>query len=293
MSSFAFRQALRRLWRDRSITAIALATLALGIGASTALFTIVNAVLLKPLPYPAADRLVVLRIVDPEFQDRYPSFPVNAAHIATWRAGCRGCEDLVAIDAMTTTLTGGGEAKQLDGATVSAGFFAFFGIRPALGRGFLPEEDRPGANAVAVVSHALWMRRFGGDPGIVGRPVILDGAPVTIAGILPPRAPVPGPQQLGDLLRLPRSIDVYRPAAFTPDELRSPGDMDYGVVARLRPDVSADAVRAELDALEPAISGRPATMAGSGRWCSHSRTSSSVTPAHRWSSCSRRRLRCC
>src|SRR5882672_3443418 len=120
MSSFAFRHALRRLWQDRSIAALAMATLALGIGASTALFTVVNAVLLKPLPYPAADRLVVLRIFDPAFQDRYPSFPVNAAHAAAWRADCRSCEDLVAIDAMTTTLTGRGEAEQLDGAMVSA-----------------------------------------------------------------------------------------------------------------------------------------------------------------------------
>jgi predicted permease len=258
MSSFAFRHALRQLWQDRSIAAVAMATLALGIGASTALFTVVNAVLLKPLPYPAADRLVVLRIFDPAFQDRYPSFPVNAAHAAAWRANCRSCEDLVAIDAMTTTLTGRGEAEQLDGAMVSAGFFAFFGISTAVGRGFLPEEDRPGAADVAVISHALWMRRFGGDRAIVGRPVLLDGTPVTIVGVLPARAPVPGPGQLGDLVRLPSSIDVYRPLAFTPEQLRSPGDMDYAVVARRRPNVGADTVRGELDSLEAEVSRRTA-----------------------------------
>ena len=102
------RHALRRLWRDRSITLVALAILALGIGASTSLFTVVNAVLLKPLPFPAAGRLVVVRIVVPGFQERYPSVPVNAGHIAAWRDHCRTCDGLAAIKAMTTTLTGNG-----------------------------------------------------------------------------------------------------------------------------------------------------------------------------------------
>src|SRR5689334_540781 len=98
MPHLALDQALRRLWRDRAITTVALAVLALGLGANTALFTVVDAVLLKPLPYPAADRLMAVRIYDPEFRDRYPSFPVNAAHIDTWRQRCRSCEALVAID---------------------------------------------------------------------------------------------------------------------------------------------------------------------------------------------------
>src|SRR5689334_10660832 len=104
MPPHAFAHALRRLWRDRSITTIALAVLALGIGANTALFTVVNAVLLKPLPYPAADRLVALRISDPAFRDRYPSFPVNAGHFTVWRLNCRACEAIAAIDAARVTL---------------------------------------------------------------------------------------------------------------------------------------------------------------------------------------------
>ena len=250
----ALRHAFRRLWHDRSITFVALAILALGIGANVALFTVVNAVLLKPLPYPAPDRLVVLRLFDPEFRDRYQSFPVNAGHITTWRERCGGCEDLSAIDSMSTTLRGGGEAEELDGARVTGNFFQFFGIQPVVGRGFLPEEDRPGSSGVAVISHALWTRRFGGDRAIVGRSVVLDDSPVVIVGVLPASAPIPGPQQLGDLVRLPRRIDVYRPVAFTPDELLSGGDLDFGVVARLRPGVRAEAARAELDGLEPAIS---------------------------------------
>ncbi len=254
MPALAVRHALRRLWRDRPLTAVAVAILSLGIGANTALFSVINAVLLTPLPFPAADRLVVLRIVGPDFQERYPSVPVNAAHFAAWREHCGSCEDLAAINAVTTTLTGDGEAEQLEGAAVSASFFALFGMTPVAGRGFLPGEDRAGVNAVAVISHALWTRRFGGDPSAVGRTIQLDGEPVVIVGVLPSRAPVFGPQQLGDLVRIPASIDVYRPMAPSPEMLRSPGDMSYGVVARVRHGVSPDALRAELDALEPAIS---------------------------------------
>src|SRR6185436_15936895 len=211
MPAFAIRHALRRLWRDRPVTAVALAILALGIGANTALFSVIDAVLLKPLPYPAPDRLVVVRLFEPAFQQRYASFPVNAAHLTIWRERCAACEDFAAIHSMTTTLTGSGEAEQLDAAAVTASFFSVFGITPIAGRGFLPGEDRVGFTAVAVIGHALWLRRFGGDPSVVGRTVLLDGVPVAIVGVLPADAPIPGPQQLGDLVRLPRVIDVYRP----------------------------------------------------------------------------------
>jgi putative ABC transport system permease protein len=248
-----FRHALRRLWRDRSVTLVALVVLALGIGANTALFTVVDAVLLKPLPYPAPDRLVALRLTDATFQTSYSTFPVNAAHVRTWADRCGSCEAVAAIDSMTTTLTGSGESELLDGARVTASFFSVLGITPSPGRAFSQSEDRPGGNSVAVISRPLWIRKFGADPSVVGRVVTLDGAPVTIVGVLPARAPIPGPQQLGDLVRLPRAIDVLRPAGFTNDELQSAGDLDYGVIARIRAGTSSDALRAELAASEPEI----------------------------------------
>lgn len=254
MSIPVVRHALRRLWRDRSVTIVALTVLALGIGATTALFTVVNAVLLKPLPYPAADRLVSLRLIDPSFHDVYSSFPVNAAHVHDWSERCASCEAIAAIDSTATTLTGVGESELLDAARVTAPFFAVLGITPSPGRAFSVDDDRTGAEAVAVISHALWIRKFGGDSAMVGRVVTLDGRPVTIVGVLPAAAPIPGPQQLGDLVRLPRAIDVFRPAAFTAAELRSSGDLDYGVIARLRPATSIAAVTEELDSLEPAVS---------------------------------------
>jgi putative ABC transport system permease protein len=253
MLPFAVTPLVRRLWRDRSISAIAVAVLALGIGASTSLFTVVNAVLLKPLPYPAADRLVVLRLYHPDFHDSYASFPVNAGHVAAWRQRCGACESMAAIDGTAVTLTGTGESEQLDAARVTAGFFEVLGITPPLGRTFAAAEDRAGADPVAIIGHALWVRKFAADRSIVGRRIMLDGTATTIVGVLPANAPLPGPDQLGDLVRLPRTIEVFRPAAFSADELRSPGDLDFAVIARLRPGVRPDAARAELDALEPSI----------------------------------------
>jgi len=254
MPHFAIAQGIRRLWRDRAVTMIAVAVLALGIGAITALFTVVNAVLLKPLPYPAADRLIVLRIVDPAVRETYPSFPVNAAHIDAWRQRCRSCEALAAIDGTSNTLTGIGESEELDTARVTAGFFEILGIVPAVGRTFSASEVRAGADRVAIIGYGLWQRKFGGAPSVVGRSVTLDGEPVTIVGVLPASAPVPGRQQLGDLVRLPPTFDVFRPAAFSADALHSSGDLDYGVIARVRAPASPDAVRAELDGLEQDIS---------------------------------------
>src|SRR5262245_7765026 len=157
------RPILRLLWRDRPTTMMAAAVLALGIGASTALFSVVNAVLLRPLPYPGADRMAVVRVIDPEFRDRYPSLPANAGHIVEWRRACRACEDLAAIKTIQVSLTGADEPELLDAGRVSANFLTFFGVQPMLGRSFLPEEDRPGAAQVIVISNALWVRRFGSD----------------------------------------------------------------------------------------------------------------------------------
>jgi predicted permease len=254
MRMLVLRHAWRRLVHDRAITAVALAVLALGIGANTALFTVVNAVLLKPLPYPAPTRLVALRLRDSQFKGMYASFPANAAHIDAWSRRCASCEVVGAIEAVTTTLTGTGESEQLDAARVTAGFFDVLGISPSPGRAFMASEDRPGAEGVAVISHALWARKFGSDPAVVGKTITLDGTPVAVVGVLPAAAPIPGPQQLGDLVRLAHQIDVVRPAAFTADEKRSPGDLDFGVIARMRPGVSAEGLRSELDSLEPDIS---------------------------------------
>jgi hypothetical protein len=244
MCLLRLRHLLRLLWRDRVITFVVIFVLALGIGSNTALFSVVNAALLKPRPYPAADRLVLLRLIEPDFRDRYPSFPANAKHIAAWQRACRSCDGLAAIKTFTTTLTGSGEAEQLDGARVTATFVDLLGIQPAAGRTFRADEDRPGSERVVIISHGLWLRRFGGELGAIGSRIRLDGHEHEIVGILPSDAPIPGPEQLGALPVPPASIST--PGRVHGRRLASAGDMDYGAIARLKPGITRDALGSSL-----------------------------------------------
>ena len=180
------RYALRNLSRSKGFATVAILCLGFGIGLNATIFSLIDGVLLRPLPYPAADRLVVLRIFDPQFQDRYSSFPVNAAHIAVWRDHCRGCEDVAAIDATTTTLTGAGEPEQVDAAAVTPNFFAFLGIAPALSRSFSRGEDVIGGPRVAMISYETWQSHHGARPDIIGSTVRFDNKPYEIIGVLPP-----------------------------------------------------------------------------------------------------------
>jgi putative ABC transport system permease protein len=257
MVQLRLRPILRVLWRDRAVTGMAFAILALGIGASTALFTVVNAVLLTPLPYPATDRLHVIRVTGDDFSASYPSLPANAMHVAAWQRDCRVCEGVAALGSFTSTIAGNGDSEQLDGLALSAGALELLGIAPVIGRGFTSDEDREGAAPVVMLGEGVWRRRFGSDPRIVGRAVQLDGRAATVVGVVPAAAPIPGPEQLGNLVRLPQRPDLFRPLAFSRGQLESPGDFDFGVVARLRPGVTARAAMDALESIEATLPSRP------------------------------------
>lgn len=254
MPRLSVRAILRLLWRDRSVTIVAVAILALGLGANTALFTFVNATLLKPLPYPGSSRMVVVRVIYQEIADRYPSLPANAMHIAAWQRACRSCDDLASFMIASATLTGEGDPEQVDGGRVSPNFFSFLGIVPVVGRSFVPADAKPGAAPVVLISHGLWLRRYGADPSIVGRTIQVNGKSSSVIGVLPASARLPGPGELGPLVLVPQRMDVFMTSRFTDQELRSEGEFDYGVIARLRPGVTIDAARAEFDAIEKDIS---------------------------------------
>jgi len=179
------RYALRNLVRTPGFTAIAVATLALGIGANTAIFSVVHAVLLRRLPYPEPDRLVVLRE-----QQIHQSGEMGVAWptFLDWRTQAQSFQDIAGFRTDHLMLSGAGEPEMLRSAQVSAPFFSLLGVRPALGRAFDAEDDRPGASPVALLSHGVWKRRFGGDPSVLGRSVQLDATPHTIAFLTaPPR----------------------------------------------------------------------------------------------------------
>jgi putative ABC transport system permease protein len=192
------RYALRTLRRSPGLTVLVVGTLALGIGASTATFSIVNEVMLEPLPYHEPDRLVVV----------WPEQNFNAAMVRDLRAAAPAIESVTGISGWAFTLTGEGEPLQVDGARVSPGHFRVLGVRPTLGRDFLEEEGLPGNESVAVISHGLWVRAFGGDPSVIGRTIDLatnDSPRRTVIGVLPP-----------DFRPIFRDADVWVPLVVSP-----------------------------------------------------------------------------
>src|SRR5262249_41800792 len=175
------RYALRTLARAPGFTAIAVATLALGIGANTAIFSVVRAVLLRNLPYPDPSRLVVAR----EEHELGGRMGVAWPDFLDWRERCRSLRDLSGFRLTRWNVSGTQEPELLRGAEISAPFLSLLGVRPVLGRDFLPTDDRPGAERTTLLSDEIWRTRFGADPGIVGRPVQLDGLAYVVVGVLP------------------------------------------------------------------------------------------------------------
>ncbi len=230
------RHTLRQLRKDPGFTAVALLTLALGIGANSAIFSVVNGVLLRPLPYPEPDRLVILwedytARGGPEREwHSYPNF-------ADWRAESRSFEEMAVWQGGQPILTGsGGEPERVPGAQVTHGFFPTLGVQPALGRAFLEEEDAPGGPPVVLLSHGLWERRFGGDPAVVGRTVVVNGVEQTVIGVLPRGFRY---QPLGD-------VDLWQPLGLDAASSCGRACVHLRSVARLRPGVTPEAAEAEL-----------------------------------------------
>ncbi len=226
------RYAFRILRKSPGFTVTAVLSLALGIGANTAIFTVVNAVLLRPLPFPQPDRLVQLWETKPS--KSYFRNVVNPFNFLDWRERTHSFEGMAAVTGLNTNLTGLGDPVALQGMQVSPNFFSVLGISPALGRSFLPDEGRPGHEHVAVLSFALWQSRFGGDPAVVGRKIIVDGEPSTVIGVMPRG------------FRLPK----YTPDIWTPLPIVRSKDWESGrflqVIARLKPGVTLEQARQDL-----------------------------------------------
>jgi putative ABC transport system permease protein len=223
----------RMLRTQPGFTLIVVLTLALGIGANTAIFSVVNAVMLRPLPFVNADRLVRLRESNPE--RGWPSYSVSHPNFLDWRARTQSFEALAATDSANLNLNTGGDIEVVGGATITADFLPVLGVAPLFGRNFLPEEDRPGGNTrVVLLSHGFWLRRFGADPGIVGKTVTINDNFFTVVGILP------------ESFAWARS-EMFIPLA--PDPARSRGDHRLTVIGRLKPGVAWERALADMNTI--------------------------------------------
>jgi predicted permease len=240
------RHAFRLFSRTPIVTATALITIALGVGGTTAVFSVVYAVMLRPLPYPAPDRLVEL------FEDnaRRDTRMMRASTLnyLSWAERATSTEALAAFVGADFTLTDHGEPERLPGSAITASMFSVLGLPPLAGRGFLAEDERPGAPRVALVAEALWRRRFGGDPAIVGQSITLGGERHQIIGVVPRAFRDVGRAQIasggGPQIFVPLTIDPAR---------ENRGNHVVRVVGRLRPGVSLDRARDEMRRIAAAM----------------------------------------
>jgi putative ABC transport system permease protein len=230
---------VRMLRKNPGFALIAILTLALGIGINTAIFSVVNRLLLQPLPYENAERLVMVWETFPNIglHQNTPA-PVN---FLNWREHNRVFEDMAAWTTRTANLTAPGEPEQLRGVRVTAAMFPLLGVKPILGRTFLPEEDRAGGNRVVVINHDLWRRHFAADSNAIGKTVTIDNESYTLVGVMPESFEFP-------LSNVIFKADFWMPMAFTSEEVVSESRMLL-VMARLKPGVSDKQAQAEMDTI--------------------------------------------
>jgi putative ABC transport system permease protein len=236
------RFGLRVLAKNPGFTVVAVLTLALGIGANTAIFSVVRAVLLRPLPYKDPDRVVLLTENNPKWGVTF--FAVSPADFIDWQKQNTVFQAMAAYTSRgDLTLSGEGEAAQLRGMRVSASFFSLLGVQPRLGRTFLPTEDQPGIDNVVVLSHRLWERRYGADVGIIGRKLTVRGDVCTVIGVMPSSFRFLSPFDPTE------ENDVWLPNPFKDDPPTERSARRLLAVARLKPGVSIEQAQSEMDVI--------------------------------------------
>jgi putative ABC transport system permease protein len=234
------RYGVRSLLKHPGFTCIAVLTLALGIGANTAIFSLVNAVLLRELPFREPDGLVMV------WEDAsFAGFPRNTpapANYADWKAQNQVFEDMATFDDRSFNLTGDGEPEKVEAYGVTANFFGLLGIKPVLGRTILPEEDQPQANKVVMLSYSLWQQRYGGEQSVIGRELLLNGEKYTVVGVMP-----------ASFQFMESYIRLWVPIAFTSETLAQRGGHYLTVFARMKPGVTLAQANADIQTIQQRI----------------------------------------
>ena len=233
------RYALRMFVKKPGFTIMVVVALALGIGANTAIFSVVNAVLLRPLPYSEPDRIVKVWEIHPNAKLRDDKANVSPANFIDWADQNEVFEQIAAYEGNRRgfNLTSGGESEHIEGSRVSASLFPLLGVQPVLGRSFTEEEDRQGNNRVIILSQGFWQRRFGSDRDILGRTLTLNLKSYTVIGVMPADFDVP------------QSVDFWVPLAFDDEEAKTRDFHYLGVIARLKPGVTVDEARAGMNVI--------------------------------------------
>ncbi|MBS1856195.1 MAG: ABC transporter permease [Acidobacteria bacterium] len=244
------RYALRSLARDRGFALTVILSLALGIGANTAIFSLIDGVLLRPPDYREPERLVTINQIIPKFAKNYPALPTNIAIFKFWQQKLTTVESVAIAQPSSFNLTGVGQPEQLRGVRVSAGWLRTFGVAPMIGRDFTTGEEQQGHDQVVLIGESLWRRRFHGDPAIAGRKILLDGKPYDVAGVVPGSYIFPVTEGLTSR-RSDKPIEIYRTIGYEPDDLKVRlNELNYWTVARLKPGVTPARAQSELNVVE-------------------------------------------
>src|SRR5256714_541214 len=232
------RYALRTLLKNPGFTIVAVSALALGIGANSAIFSVVNAVLLRPLPFKNAEQLVMLW--ENATHLGFPKNTPSPANFLDWQKQASAFTGIAAMAERSFNLSGIGEPERLEGRRVSANLFELLGVQALLGRTFVPDDDRPGTHVV-LLSHSLWQRRFGSDPSVVGGALALNGESYTVVGVMPQFVQLPGFENRNDQL--------WVPIALPPEEAAQRGNHFLEVVARIKPGIALKQAQAEMETI--------------------------------------------
>jgi predicted permease len=230
------RYAVRMQRKNPAFTIIAVIALALGIGANTAIFSVVNTVLLRPLPYKDPERLAM--VWEDDTRHGYPRDTPAAANYVDWRDQNQSFEGMAAIADESFNLTGSGDPERLEGRRVSANLFPLLGVEPEIGRVFTATEDQPGSQRVVLLSYGLWQRRFGGDPGIVGKPLTLNGETYIVTGVMPARFQFPS-----------NDDEAWVPIALSAQEAANRNRHYLNVIARLKPGVTLAQAQTDMSTI--------------------------------------------
>ena len=263
------RFALRSLLKAPAFAAVAIATLALGIGATSTVFSVVNGVLLKPLPYPESERLVI--VLENNLKKGWDKFGISAPNFVDWHARARSFDGISAFSETSFNLTGTGEPERLGGARVTEGFFDVLRLTPTLGRSFAPDEFAAGKDRVAILSYGLWQRRFGGSRSVLGRAITMNGESYTIVGVMPPDVAFPSRETL-----------LWTPLVFDAGSLASRGGHWLAAIARLKSGVTLEGATAEMKSLAAQLEKEyPEAQTGWGAaaWSLHELVVGDVRPA--------------
>jgi putative ABC transport system permease protein len=261
-----FRFGLRMLIKGRGTTVVALLALMIGIGASTAIFSVIDSIMFRPLPYKDPGRLAMVWQINPEIKLPFDRFPVEVAKFLDWQNQSTSFEKMAAFSSNSFNLEQRGDPEKLGGAVVSGDFFAVLGVNPILGRTFTAEEDQPGHNLEVVIGYGLWQRRFNRDREIIGQSLKLNGQGYTVIGVMPAGFSFPRGAEMPAYFQLPSQSEVWSPLAADAKKISQRGNnVNNGVVARLKPGITLQQAHVEMNTIAGRLAQQyPATDAGFG-----------------------------